>query len=424
MITRCRVFVVTFASALAVTLPAVAQTGWSRNATDYGSYYISDNSSAQVLILLFWEMDQKNGTNLVGMQDRPAIDVIGEALKAAPFKIEQIVAEDITNQRSPKVSGYVTTPQGRKAFAATLSNRGISRRLVVMLDDPANINRLPLRIGSASNFSSAIPEADRPGWVPGQGNASPGSYADPGMGAKGALTPAPPRVSKPANRQAAAQRTLRPRGNYTLPNDQSDFYKWPQTGPVTYSPNVKDPLAPRGYIGSTGPKFGVSTHDGAFKKLLEYGNIVTAGTPVSQRLKPWVKFDKRDARLVMVPSVRGGQKGVLMAFISSVSNSPEFGVLGYEVPEQAFLDGGGIIRMMLIRGIIPSADVFPKETQDRIARAPFKQQMAFYEAALDKLYESEKRKFVATQGAVTLRMMELNYDLLLGGDISSPFIGD
>lgn len=413
---RLPIWTIAISLATSMAMPAAAQTGWSRDVTDYGAYYSSERSDSMVVVLLLWEIDQKTGSNLLGMPESASGEVIEQALSAMPFKIEQIVSEDVSNQRMPKMTGYANTPQGRKAFAATISNRGVSRRLVVLLDESANISKLLRRIGSVSNFRSTIAAADRPGWVPGQGASQTRSSSS---------ASAPSRASnRPIRTTSTRQRTARPRSNYRLPTDQSDFNKWPMTKPITFSPNISDPLAPRGYRGVTGPDRGVTTFNGALQDMLGSTDIKLAGKPIFRKLQAWADYDGRQARLVMVPTNRGGHKGVLMVYLVSPKGSPRFSALGYEVPEQTFLDGGGIIRMLMIRGIVPNANVFPANQQSRIARAPFKQQMDFYDAALTKLYERRKRQFIASQSAVSMRMMELNYDLLLGGDISSPFIAD
>ncbi len=396
--------------------PLAAQTGWQRLQSDYGATYQSERSQSMVYVLLLWEIDQKAGTKLAMQPDSASESIIEKALNLQPFKVEQIVAEDLSNQRMPKITGYATTPRGRQAFAATLANRGNSRRLVMIFDDPAKIDKMGRRVGSVSNFGSSIAAADRAGWVPGQTPTRPNSATRQARTASN--------IQATTNRQAVSQpKTIR-RSKYTLPTDQSDFDKWPLTGKITRSPNARDPLAPRGYSAVTGPKFNVSTFDGALRDLAKDAKITMTGKPFYEDLNAWKLFDGRQSKLVMVTTTRGGEKGVLMAYIVKPKTSSEFSILAYEVPEQTFLEGGGIVRMMLIRGIIPSTGVFQKGQVDKIARAPFKQQMAFYEAALDKLYERKSREFIASQSAVTLRMMELNYDLLLGGDISSPFIAD
>ncbi|MEM6266725.1 MAG: hypothetical protein AAF707_04310 [Pseudomonadota bacterium] len=404
------------AAALALactTQPVLAQTGWSREPTDFGTFYQSERSNSTVLVLLLWEIDQKTGSNLLSLPDSASETVIEQALAAMPFTVEEIVSEDLSNQRMPKVTGYASTPDGRRAFAATLSNRGTSRRLVVMFDDPAKIDKLIRRVGSVSNFRSNIAAADRPGWVPGQ-QATGSSYS-------GSRTA---RATSAASSSSANTRASTRSARYTLPTDQSDFNKWRKVGDITFSPNPSDPLAPRGYRAKLGSEYGLTSFDSAMRKLAEVAGITIAGDPHVQRLGSWSAYDGREARLMMVPTTRAGTKGVLMLYLVQLKGDRAFSFLGYEVPEKTFLDGGGIVRMMLIRGIVPSDNVFPDNQVERIARAPFKQQMAFYDAALTKLYETKKRQFIASQSAVTMRMMELNYDLLLGGDISSPFIAD
>lgn len=98
---------------------------------------------------------------------------------------------------------------------------------------------------------------------------------------------------------------------------------------------------------------------------------------------------------------------------------------GYEVTEKTYLEWGGITRMMKFRRVIPSIEAFPKATRNRIARAPFKQQAKVYEAGLNMVLEKGAANMYAmSQSQSLMRMQELNYDLLLGGDITSPMIAD
>jgi len=66
----------------------------------------------------------------------------------------------------------------------------------------------------------------------------------------------------------------------------------------------------------------------------------------------------------------------------------------------------------------------PQERKQQIAKATPKQQMKIYEAAYSSLMKQYYMGIMMTQSQALLRMQELNYDLLLGGDITDPNIGN
>jgi hypothetical protein len=76
--------------------------------------------------------------------------------------------------------------------------------------------------------------------------------------------------------------------------------------------------------------------------------------------------------------------------------------------------------MMVLYGDLPSMSVVPAERRAQIANAPFRQQVAFHEAAVHRAYTQVATQLMASQLAVTQQMMQLNYNLLFGKPVTAP----
>jgi hypothetical protein len=214
---------------------------------------------------------------------------------------------------------------------------------------------------------------------------------------------------------------------FEAPNDSSEmFANWQKVSGIKWTIDDSNVLAPRGYRAESGPKYGYTTFDGALKHLAKNAKIEITGQTVMRDLDAWKSWDGRTAKIVMAPTRLGREAGVLVLFLSQRQDSEDYSMLGYEVTETDFLAWGGITRMLKMRGVVPSIDAFPKETRVRIARSPFKQQADLYNEALNKQFSVLAKGLMQsmTQRQALLRMQELNYDLILGGDITSPSIGD
>ena len=186
-----------------------------------------------------------------------------------------------------------------------------------------------------------------------------------------------------------------------------------------------DPRSPRFVSARTGPAFGVSDHDGAVRDLVKDTGMAFVSPPRLEPLEAWKGWDGRDMRVAFAETRLGGGPGVAFVLISQMPGSDQFAIYALEMPEATFRAWGGAPRMMVLREVIPSVDVFPAERRAQIAAAPLDGQTKLYEGALDAFYEQGVASLMMMSQAQTLMMMqELNYDLLLGGDISSPIIAD
>ena len=232
-----------------------------------------------------------------------------------------------------------------------------------------------------------------------------------------ASVPAPPtRVTKAPARRGQ---------HYAAPETVAQMDAWPSSDRLTKALNPKDPLSPRYYIVQTGPKYGVYDFKTAISKLPSVSNLKLKGKPVVEELEAWKTYDGSTAAIVLQQTNIQNQDGIIVLFMTKKKGQSDIVYFGYEVTEDTYLKWGGITRMMQLRKVIPSIKAFPQSTRDRISRAPFKQQADVYEAALNKVLENGAASMYAMSQAQTLmRMQELNYDLLLGGDITSPMISD
>lgn len=232
-----------------------------------------------------------------------------------------------------------------------------------------------------------------------------------------------------ANKVSTSRATSRA-AQYLPPETVAQMDRWPSSGKLTKALRPNDPLSPRYYLVQTGPKYGVYNFETAIQKLPTVSNLKLKGRPVVEKLEAWETYDGSSAAIVIQQTQMENQDGVIVLFMTNLFMTKKKGqndiiYLGYEVTEDTYLAWGGITRMMKLRRVIPSIDAFPKAMRDRISRAPFKQQTKLYEAGLNKVLENGAASMYAMSQAQTLmRMQELNYDLLLGGDITSPMISD
>lgn len=213
--------------------------------------------------------------------------------------------------------------------------------------------------------------------------------------------------------------------SYRAPESVAEMDRWASIGTLTKSQNPKDPLAPRYYLVQTGPKYGVTDFASAIEALPSASPLKLRGRPTIEVLDAWKSYDGSKAGLVMQQTEIQWQPGVIVLFMTQKKGQRDIIYFGYEVTEATFLNWGGITRMMKLRKVIPSMDAFPQSKRRQIARAPFKQQTELYEAGLNKVLENgAAAMFAMSQSQSLMRMQELNYDLLLGGDITSPMIAD
>jgi hypothetical protein len=208
------------------------------------------------------------------------------------------------------------------------------------------------------------------------------------------------------------------------PADQSALDRWSKRSNLTRAMVRNDPSSPVWHKGNTGPKYNVTSHLQAVRNLAKYTGTVFAGAVTMERLDPWTRFDGRDARIALAPTRIGGKPGTLFALVVQPRGSDGYAIWALDMPTQTYREWGGAVRMMALRDVIDSATIFPADMRRQIAQQTHREQLAFYEAALAKLYTRLSARYAMSRSQQILRMQELNYDLLFGGDISSPFIAD
>ena len=215
--------------------------------------------------------------------------------------------------------------------------------------------------------------------------------------------------------------------NYSAPQSQMEIDKnWKMTDHKLWRyQKPGDKYTPRALFAETGPKYNVSSIKGAFESLKTEIDTDFKENPNFEKLEAWEKFDGSNAQIALIPTNYAGTDGVMFIYISNKKGSDLYGIVAIEATESTFRDWGGIAQMLVMRDVIPNLDVFPKERRELMAGAPLNKQVPFYEASLDALQKNLNAQAQAmSQSQVLLRMQELNYDLLLGDDITSPFIAD
>jgi len=117
-----------------------------------------------------------------------------------------------------------------------------------------------------------------------------------------------------------------------------------------------------------------------------------------------------------------GQKAHLFISSSKAKGGDVYRVAVRETPVNVYQKWGGIASILVSEGIITNTNSFGNNL-NKVASTGPRQQVAVYEAAFTKIMYQLAKGIMMTQAATTMRMTELNYDLLLGGDITDPFIG-
>lgn len=235
--------------------------------------------------------------------------------------------------------------------------------------------------------------------------------------AKGAVTTAPFAPTNP----------VKPISNYTPPDSKAQARAWKKQG-FWRVQHPGDPFSPHYVEAITGPTFNVYSFDAAIKDFFDEKNGISvkfAQQPKPEPLEAWKQWDGTDMRLALAPTRYGGTNGVFFFVIGKKANSKDYILNGFEVTEETFRKWGGVTRMLALQEGIKTAEMYPKERRKAIANAPLPNQVALYEASLNALQKDLATAMVAmTQAQVLLRMQELNYDLLLGRNITFPLIGD
>ncbi len=153
-------------------------------------------------------------------------------------------------------------------------------------------------------------------------------------------------------------------------------------------------------MGVKAPRYIDLTRMQASKKLLGSDHFVTVGQ-----------------------SLLNGRKAHLYISSSKAKGTDVFLVTIRETPMEVYKKWGGIASILVSEGIINKTDAFGNKLKQVAAAGP-QGQVKVYNAAFTKIMLQLAKGIMMTQAATTMRMTELNYDLLLGGDITDPFIGN
>ncbi len=241
--------------------------------------------------------------------------------------------------------------------------------------------------------------------------------------AASAQTAARPAQQETRRTAAAGGKTRVAPGQYQPPPSLNLSKVWTKTGQWWLVQKPGDATSPRFAVGQTGPKFDVRSHDRAIGAIEEYFKVQFTARPKLEKLESWQKLDGSDFRIAFAPTNLGGAEGVAFIMIKQPRGRDVYQMNVLEMPRQSFVEWGGAARMMVLRGLMPSMEVFPKSERDRIARGSMASQTAFYEAAADKYFQMQAARTMAmTQTNLLLGMQELNYDLLFGNDIGTSVV--
>lgn len=351
---------------------AAAQT-WQPADGPAGATYRSP-AGATLHVLTLEDADVLTGYDLSDLEDDYAemvidyvLDDLGLALDTEDY--------DLTDPTRPTVEGV----SGGRRVAAGMRGTGAGRRVVVLVADAraydAAGGRRALEVDVASSSRAGAPVAQTPSTT-----------------------------------------------RYRAPSTWSDAAAWPERGAwKVQEPGAPSPRWARLEVGLSAADYSAAgAASVAFRRL----GVEAVGALEAEVLEAWRRIDRRERTVGLVPTRLGGQPAVAFVLTDKIPGSITYTCVVLEAPLETFVAWGGITRMLTLQDVTPSTEVFPESRRGAIARSSLRSQVDLYETVADALYAELAAGATMTQGAVSLRMLELNYDLILGGDISSPFIAD
>ena len=106
---------------------------------------------------------------------------------------------------------------------------------------------------------------------------------------------------------------------------------------------------------------------------------------------------------------------MVVLLMSDKADYRDINAIGFDLTEEDFIASDGVLSMLKIRAPKYYAAIPPAD-RAKIAKSPFKNQVISYNFVMDQ---------VKSDGMANLmRLQELHFDVLLGNDITSPFIAD
>ncbi|MET1756381.1 hypothetical protein ABVV53_13070 [Novosphingobium sp. RD2P27] len=215
------------------------------------------------------------------------------------------------------------------------------------------------------------------------------------------------------------------KGSYKMPSGPEEMASW-QSIENWRSPDHSDPQAPRYMLVVLEPFEARNWTE--LKTWLTVEKGLKPTLPLEfEPLEAWKQVNGSDQRVTIAATTRGGKPHVAFLLAKREDGSPyTFRLIGFEVPRTTYEAWGGVAFPLFLREIIPSVGAFPAKERARVSRARYPRQVAVYEAALNKHTDALAAGLAVQmmQSQSLLRMQELNYDMLLGGDITSPMIAD
>lgn len=227
---------------------------------------------------------------------------------------------------------------------------------------------------------------------------------------------------KPKPPKAAANPPAEKQTRYEAPLSYDDVKAWPEDG-LWRRLAPADAASPRHRIGVM-TKESAKSHATALRDFAKGAGVDITGSVKLEPLESWAGYDGRDVRILLTETRFAGGDGVLFLFLSRGKGNSHISVFAVEMTAATYRDWTAVARMLVLRGVIKSVDVYPPKRLEQIVAAPLREQMALYEATLDKLYRVLVIGMMQTQTQTLMMMQELNYDLLFGNDIGTPGLPD
>lgn len=432
---------------------------WTKRAVQNPSGWVYQDSGATLARYTLSALDAANagGLSEIALSDPEAR--IEHALSIIEMGMSEF--EMTTLSGMPAAVGTVYMEDGEVAFAASLSGRAGSDREILSVwyapqeafERLGGLAFLKANPPSATvNYSAESPQKPKP--KPKSTRPVQAPPAEPKTGPKSSGRPmtagekllagvrgdlkkiedktlaeqakrrAENAAARAANEKAERQRIYAAsgarKGRYPAPTPKEEFREWPIQGEWGVQvPN--DSASPRVATRSFNANMGTSAALRAFAK--ETG-LKIRGSMTLEPLESYKSLDGRDVRILFTETRLNNAPGVAFVFYARGKGNTKASLRVMEMPKRVFQKWGGAAGMLYMRRIVPSPDVFPAKERQRIARAPLDRQTQFYESVLDKFYRENVMAMMMTQAQTTAMMMELNYDLLFGNDITPGPWGD
>jgi len=203
---------------------------------------------------------------------------------------------------------------------------------------------------------------------------------------------------------------------------ENEWQGWYKTTKGVWKINPNDRASPRIHVGTVlaqnAPSFEQSV-----RYLLKELNVNNARAEALEEIDVAVQLFGKRQFITAGSSVLAGQEAKFFVVITQIEGSLDLSYVFMEAPSEIFSVWGGSAVMLITTGIHDDASLRNPELLKAVGNATPKEQMNFFEQVYSLKAQQLFMGIVSTQAQTLLGMQELNFDLLFGDDMATPFDG-